>query len=95
MTHEQPLYWFGPEPWGPALDDDLVPIRRVAVPVDQSCSYCDRGFRQDDSGILHGVVEDITPETLKARVGAVHRNCLLRQVLGPDADRLIARLRGG
>ncbi len=95
MIHE-PVYWFGPEPFGPALpDNDGVPAIRVAAPIGWSCTYCEQPFQDNDSGLLHGIVEGTTPETLKARAGAVHRDCLLRQVLGPDADRMIARLQDG
>lgn len=77
------VQWWGPEPWGPALDpdDDDVQMVKVPTPVGELCLLCEEVIQPDDSGQMTVAISG-TMEEPHARVVAQHRECMSLGVVG-------------
>jgi hypothetical protein len=74
------LEFFGPSPWGPAIDE---PRRMAKTPVEQRCLYCNESIADDDSGIIMGYLTVDGPRRVPE-----HRECLLRHIFGSVGHQL-------
>jgi len=68
------LEFFGPKPWGPAIDEIE---RMVAAPVQAACLYCEELIATDDSGVFMMYLTVDGPRRVPE-----HRECFLRHVFG-------------
>ena len=77
MTARYVVQWFGPFPWGPALDpnDDHHLILRVEPPLGELCLGCQEPIREDDYGQMVPYSQG-PPEAPTARLVPVHKECL-------------------
>lgn len=74
------LLWFGPEPWGPALDhseDDRVLTIQVRTPVGVLCDICEEAVKPDDFGEM---IVACSGQTV--RMQPQHRDCMLLETSG-------------
>jgi hypothetical protein len=69
------MNFFGPRPWGPALDE---PETMVATPVGAECNWCGEAIAEGESGVIMPFVR----MNLEATTLALHRECHLRQIFG-------------
>lgn len=87
--------WFGP-PWpsGVCYNDDgrLLEEMRKPFPAGEDCLYCDEAFSEAAGDA--GQAMPFMPESGIPEVRHVHKECMLREVLGPLAH-LEGRCQGG
>lgn len=67
--------YFG-KPWDAAVIDM---VRQVTTPVGATCIYCDTSIGEDDQGFIIPAIHD----GRHVEESPVHRECLVRAVLGP------------
>jgi hypothetical protein len=82
--------WFG-ESWGAPVCE---PSTKVAEPVGASCLFCPHAIMPGDSGFLLPSADmeiGKVPVEVAARhvVYAVHGQCMLAHVLGPDWRQIV------
>jgi hypothetical protein len=80
--------WFG-EPWpsGICYDEDgrLIEEMRKPVPVGEKCFCCDEVLAEGDQGKSCGPLPAPFPGAAPAQLAHQHKECGLRQVIGPIA----------
>lgn len=85
MTRVAPFVtqWFGPHPWGPALDPDDEHVRtvRVPTPVSEPCLLCEEPIEDGDSGLWTTAVSG-TPDAPVGRLVAEHAECQILSTSG-------------
>ena len=73
------MQFFGPVPWGLALDD---PRLQGPAPIGSLCDWCGEPIAADDFGVTLPLLQPAAAPADAKRTTVFHRECDLRQVVG-------------
>jgi len=86
---EYVTFWFGPRPWGPALQDEneeglpRVRTKEIPAPIGELCLGCDEAIQEGDYGELV-VLGGGTQAAPTAELRPLHRECGLLRGVGHE-----------
>lgn len=77
--------WFIPEGWSFLGEPPYEPEDQIPVPVGEVCPRCTKPIEAADQGfVIPHIAADLTVSEC-----AWHQRCMLREVLGDEADQLL------
>lgn len=79
------MRWFGPAHPPPFVHEDL---QRVAVPVEQSCAWCDEPVLESEYGFTIPHVDGNSDGTFSVSDRPYHHECFARQLFGSVAHQV-------